>query len=415
MAARPGPPGRDREGALGMRLSGPDGSGPARWPQVLDAVSPVAGDVVMALAIISVDLHLVGQPAAAVVSLGLAAGTWLFLGAVVAQRALREPGRLAREVSRPAALTGVAGSCVLGTAFAAEGCYPVAAALLGLAALAWVLLAAPVLRHRKPAEGGAYFLLTVATQGLGVLGATLAPRYGAAWLLIAAVAALVTGLALYALTLLRFDPRQLLTGHGDQRVAGGALAISVLTCVKVIQAGDALGWLTVANQSVTAVALALWCLAMLWLGPLIATEVRRPRLSYDLRRWGTGFPLGMYAACSFAVGQLTGIAGISAFARGWTWLAVAVGLVVSAGLIRRCHARAVHPVLTGSGGEGRSGGRGTGGWCRRVRLRRRSPALTAGSTPRCASPWPACQPCPPRRRRLLVGARRPGHRDSLSA
>jgi hypothetical protein len=43
----------------------------------------------------------------------------------------------------------------------------------------------------------------------------------------------------------------------------------------------------------------------------------------------------MYAACSFAVGQVTGITGIGVFARVWTWLAVTVSLFVLAGLIRR--------------------------------------------------------------------------------
>jgi hypothetical protein len=293
----------------------------------------------MAFGILSVDLSLVGQRAAAAVPLGLAAATWLFLAAVLAQRARREPARLSREAGSPAALTGVAGSCVLGTAFAAAGYYPVAAALLGLAVLASLALAAPVLSHRTSVEAGAYFLLTVATAGLANLGATVAARYGAAWLLMAAVALLVIGLALYVVTIARFDPRQLLTGHGDHWVAGGALAISVLACVKVIQAADALGWLISAHQALTAVPLALWCVAMLWLGPLIAAEALRPRLSYDVRRWATVFPLGMYAACSFAVGQLTAITGISFFARGWTWLAVAAGLVVLAGLIR--HSRPV--------------------------------------------------------------------------
>jgi hypothetical protein len=32
--------------------------------------------------------------------------------------------------------------------------------------------------------------------------------------------------------------------------------------------------------------------------PLIISEIIRPRLSYDVRRWATVFPFGMYAACS---------------------------------------------------------------------------------------------------------------------
>ncbi len=289
----------------------------------------------MGSGILCVDLYSVGQPAGAAIVLWFAAGTWLFLAAVLALRVLYERGRFASEARSPAALTGVAGTGVLGTAFAAHGWYPVAAALLGLACVSWALLIAPVLSHWETPVAGVSFLPTVATQGLAVLGATLAARNGAAWLLIAAVAALLLGLALYIVTATRFAPRQLLTGGGDQWVAGGALAISALACAKIAKADDALGLFTWVHGFLDVAALVLWCLAMLWLGPLIATEALRPRLGYDVRRWATIFPLGMYAACSFAVSQVTGITGISVFARVWTWLAVTVSLFVFAGLIRR--------------------------------------------------------------------------------
>jgi hypothetical protein len=51
----------------------------------------------------------------------------------------------------------------------------------------------------------------------------------------------------------------------------------------------------------------------------------------------TVFPLGMYAACSLATGQvtgITGIAGIAGFGHVWTWVAFAVSLLVLAGLFR---------------------------------------------------------------------------------
>jgi len=224
---------------------------------------------------------------------------------------------------------------VLDTAFAAHGYYPVAAVLLGLAGVSWALLLTPVLRHWEIPVAGVSFLLTVATQGLAVLGATLAARNGAAWLLITAVAALILGLASYVVTVTQFDLRQLLAGHGDQWVAGGALAISALACVKITKAEEALGRLTWMHGFPDVAALVLWCRAMLWLGPLIAAEALRPRLSYDVRRWATVFPLGMYAACSFAVSQVTRITGIGVFARVWTWLALTVSLFVLAGLIRR--------------------------------------------------------------------------------
>ena len=289
----------------------------------------------MGSGILCVDLYSVGQPVGAAILLWFAAGTWLFLAAVLALRVRYEPDRFAREARAPAALTGVAGTGVLGTAFAAHGNYPVAAVMLGLAAISWAFLLTPVLSHWETPVAGVSFLLTVATEGLAVLGATLAARNGAAWLLIAASAALILGLAFYIVTVTRFALRQLLTGRGDQWVAGGALAISTLACVKIIKADDALGWLTWMHGFFDVAALVLWCLAMLWLGPLIAAEALRPRLGYDVQRWATVFPLGMYAACSFAVGRVTGITGIGLFARVWTWLAVTVSLFVLAGLIRR--------------------------------------------------------------------------------
>jgi hypothetical protein len=48
----------------------------------------------------------------------------------------------------------------------------------------------------------------------------------------------------------------------------------------------------------------------------------------------TVFPLGMYAACSLATGQVTGITGIAGFGHVWTWVAFAVSLLVLAGLFR---------------------------------------------------------------------------------
>jgi tellurite resistance protein TehA-like permease len=46
------------------------------------------------------------------------------------------------------------------------------------------------------------------------------------------------------------------------------------------------------------------------------------------------FPLGMYAAMSFAVGELAGLAWMRAFARDWTWLAVAAWALVLLDAVR---------------------------------------------------------------------------------
>ncbi len=90
-----------------------------------------------------------------------------------------------------------------------------------------------------------------------------------------------------------------------------------------------------ATAVLKALALALWCLTTVWLPALIATELLRPRLSYNVCRWSTVFPVGMYAACSFVVGALTSTTGITGFARVWVWVALAVWLLVFAAMAGR--------------------------------------------------------------------------------
>ncbi len=209
----------------------------------------------------------------------------------------------------------MAGAAVLGTRLAMQDYHVAAAALLAVSGVGWALLLLPVLRHWKTPTAGISFVLSAATEGLAVLGATLAITYRAGWLVSAAVPALILGLAFYVFTAARFDLRELLTGHGDHWVAGGALAISALAAGKVTEAAGALGQFSEQHRVLTASTLVLWCLAMVWLFPLVTGEILRPRLSYDVRRWATVFPLGMYAACSLATGPVTGTPGSPASAR----------------------------------------------------------------------------------------------------
>jgi Voltage-dependent anion channel len=311
-----------------------------RWPaagqipvmkRVLAEIPPVSWAIVMAAGIVSTDLHAGRQLVLSAIMLWFAAGAWLLLGVRLAVR--RE--RFAREARSLAAFTGVAGTAVLGTRLVLQDFRPAAAVLLAVAGVWWALAVVPVLRHWKTPTVGLSFVLSVATEGIAVLAATLAVGYRAGWLLAVAITGLLLGLAFYVLAAARFDLRELVTGHGDQWVAGGALAISTLAAARVTQAGGALGLLSGQHPALTAGTLVLWCLAVAWLLPLATAEVLRPRPGYDVRRWATVFPLGMYAACSFAAGQITGIAGITDFAQIWTWVAFTAILLACAGLFRR--------------------------------------------------------------------------------
>jgi tellurite resistance protein TehA-like permease len=234
-------------------------------------------------------------------------------------------------------LAGVAATAVLGVRLALQDQRVSAAALLVLAAIGWALLLSPVLRHWKTPTVGISFVVGVATDGLALLGATLAGAFHAGWLVAPAALFLLLALALYGFTLARFDLRQLINGQGDHWIAGGALAIAALSAGKVTEAARTLDRLRHLQQILGPGTFVLWCLAMAWLPVLLVSEVVRPRLGYDVRRWATVFPFGMYAACSFTVGQVTGVSGLISFGRVWTWVASAVALVVFAGLFRHIH------------------------------------------------------------------------------
>ena len=181
------------------------------------------------------------------------------------------------------------------------------AALLIVAVAIWLGLVPQVLGHWQVPTIGASFILTVATESLALLAATLAFGERAGWLLYASLAPFCLGLAFYAFVLGRFQFRQISVGIGDHWVTGGALAISTVAAGRIAVAAQRTGALSGALGALKTIALVLWCVTMVWLPVLVGAEILRPRLTYNVRRWSTVFPVGMYAACSFVVGPVSGI------------------------------------------------------------------------------------------------------------
>ncbi len=288
----------------------------------------------MGTGIVSVALSLDGHQTLSKILLVITAVMWVALGALVPLRARRDRAEFVADVRTPAALTGVAGTAVLGARLTMLGWTWSGIAAVAIAAVVWVLLLGPVLRHwRTPTVGGS-LVLAVATESLALLTALLAATEHARWLLVAALAPFVLGLCFYVFVIARFDLRQLTVARGDQWITGGALAISTLAAGKILAGAKALAILGGGSGVLKDVALALWVLTMLWLPVLLLAELLRPRLSYDLQRWSTVFPLGMYASASFVVGTAAPAGGITRFARVWVWVALAVWAVVLVGMIR---------------------------------------------------------------------------------
>ncbi|MFC9700071.1 tellurite resistance/C4-dicarboxylate transporter family protein [Streptomyces sp. NPDC056943] len=301
----------------------------AAWP-------PVTGAAVMATGILSVGLSLTGFEAVSVVALCLATALWVLLAFGFSALILEDRRRWESIADTPPALTAVAATTVLGVRFELLGLTPVAVSLLVIAALVWPVTLIAVLRHLTRRAPGAVFLICVATQGLAVLCAVLAPEVGD-WLARVALGLFLLGLVLYVDALARFDVRQVVTGAGDQWIAGGALAISALTGSKLLASGV---WSGGAATTLRVATLVLVALDLAWYAVLLCGEVARPRLGYDVRRWATVFPLGMTAVASLSVSAATGVGWLEGVGRVLLWIAVAAWLPVAYGFARSLVGRA---------------------------------------------------------------------------
>jgi tellurite resistance protein TehA-like permease len=289
---------------------------------VTDAVARAGGAVVMGTGIVSVALSIDDREVLTRVLFAVAAAALAAVAVAVVALAARARARLAQHACAPAALTWIAGSGVVGARLSLLGWQREADALLAVAAGLWVLLVPRAAWRRRGPSVGLTFLLAVATESVAVLCARVALAEGAHWLAVAALAFCTAGLALYALVLVRFDLHELAVGRGDHWIAGGALAISALASARCAQALGGIG--------LRDLALAVWAAAAAWLPVLVVAELVHRRRTFDERRWSTVFPLGMYAACSFAAGDVARVTPIVGFARVWVWVALASWVAVAA-------------------------------------------------------------------------------------
>jgi len=314
-----------------MRSGGPIASALESLSRRLTAAG---GAAVMGTGIVSVGLRLDGADLASRVLLGAALLLWLALAVALPARAADEGWRTALAYGDPASLSLVAATAVVGTRLALLGWTAAGVGLLAGAAALWFCLTGEVVRRRRAPTQGSSFLLTVASESLALLAATVAFRARVGWLDDLALAPFCLGLLAYPATAINFELRQLAVGRGDHWIAGGALAISTAAAGEIALAAQRTACLAGVHGALKDAALALWCAAIIWLPALIVAELRWPRLSNDPLRWATVFPLGMYAACSFVVGRLIDASPLVQFARIWVWVGFGAWAVALGGLAR---------------------------------------------------------------------------------
>ena len=258
------------------------------------------------------------------------------LAVLTVARLVRFPQRLLDDLTSHAKgfafLTIVAGTNVLGSAsLVVHGWDDLAWALwwssLALwAVLVYATLIAVVLRSPKPGLGaginGTWFLLTVSTESVAVLGALLLPFHPSETLAFLCLATFLLGIVLYLIVMtmvfLRWTFHELEPSEAAPPawIAAGAVAITVLAGSTLLGAAAIMGEALSSDIALVAaqidrlapllegLVILAWATASFWFPLMVAIGVwrhliRRVPLRYDPAYWSLVFPLGMYSAATF--------------------------------------------------------------------------------------------------------------------
>lgn len=267
---------------------------------------------------------------------GIAAAAYVSLLVLTIARLVRFPRRLIHDLTSHAKgfafLTIVAGTNVLGSASGiTQGWWDLALLLWLTSICLWTVLVyatliAVVLRSPKPGLGaginGTWFLLTVSTESVAVLGALLLPFHPSETLAFLCLAAFLLGIVLYLIVMtmvfLRwtFHALEPTEAAPPAWIAAGAVAITVLAGSNLLGAAGIMGeafspQVEVVVSRIERVAPLLegmvvlaWATATFWFPLMIAIGVWRHLiwrvpLRYDPAYWALVFPLGMYSVATF--------------------------------------------------------------------------------------------------------------------
>ncbi len=217
-------------------------------------------------------------------------------------------------------LTTVAGTNVLASAsVVVHGWWTVAWVLWWVSIVLWLFLLyatliSTVVRRDKPELGGGingtWFLLTVSTQSIVVVGGLVFDRHASDALAFTLLAAFLVGIVLYLIVMtmvfLRWTFHELEPTEVDPPawIAAGAVAITVLAGSNLLIAAPESERLTRLSGFIEGMTVLAWATATFWFPLMIAIGVwrhivRRVPLRYHPSYWSLVFPIGMYSAATF--------------------------------------------------------------------------------------------------------------------
>jgi tellurite resistance protein TehA-like permease len=260
----------------------------------------------------------------------IAAVTYVVLAVLLTGRLAVAHKLLAADITSHAKgfafLTTVAATNVLGSASGIiHGWWTLSWGLWWFSLALWVLfvyatLFAVVLKGPKPGLdkgiNGTWFLLTVSTESIVVLGSLLLGRHPSDLLAFSLVAAFTLGLVLYLIVMtmvfLRWTFSELDPTEADPPawIAAGAVAITVLAGSNLLGAQAASLRIERLAPFIEAIVMLAWTTATFWFPLMIAIGIwrhliNRVPLRYHPSYWALIFPLGMYGAATFRMRDAT--------------------------------------------------------------------------------------------------------------
>jgi tellurite resistance protein TehA-like permease len=332
---------------------------PEARPSPIATLFPGYFALVMATGIVAIGAELEDVDWLAQVLYVVAAAAYVALAVLLVLRIVRYRRRFVADITAHAKgfafLTIVAGTNVLGAAsIVVHGWTGLAWALWWVAIVLWpcllyTTLIAVVIKEGKPGLeagiNGTWFLLTVSTESVAVLGALLLPHHPGDLLAFVAMTAFTLGIVLYLIVMtmvfLRWTFQPLDPAEADPPawIAAGAVAITVLAGSNLLLAQPASERIARLAPFIEGVVVLAWATATFWFPLMVAIGVwrhlvRRFPLRYHPSYWAMVFPLGMYGVATFRMRAATHLEAL-----GWlptltfvvalvAWTAAFVGLIL---------------------------------------------------------------------------------------
>jgi tellurite resistance protein TehA-like permease len=324
-------------------------------------LSPAYFALVMATGIVSIASARAGFHTIAAVLLWLNAGQYVLLWILTTWRLLRYRHAVIDDLmdhrSGPGFFSAVAATAVMGNQLILTGAYGLGLALWIFGVFLWIILTYAIftsltIKETKPTidQGitGAWLLAVVATQSIALLSALLARHFGqpirlhvnfvalSMWLWGGMMYLWIISLIFYRYAFFRLAPADF---SGPYWINMGAMAISTLAGSLLIENAADAPFLETLSPFLKGFTIFFWATGTWWIPMLVILAVwrhlyRRFPLSYDPSYWGTVFPLGMYAVCTFEMAHAMSLDFLLPVAHVFVYVALLAWATTFAGLVQ---------------------------------------------------------------------------------